>query len=488
MPVPSNSHLQWIEERRFSPGLWEKGDWLLPAGAAATMTGCSPQPGGGLRAFFKPTLIPATGIGASERIIGFFGYGAPHRTLATTGVDYYCVTYSSVDFRPRIYRWDTTDATETQWRLITTLTAAIGSNNAPGEAFFTAYVLAAGTVRILVSINYVGVDAGIWAGTQATVATSQTFAKITGTTGGPIAIHQSKIVEARASTLFYSGTGNETFAAEFVSIEPQRNLGAVKALLASAPGDLLVATEGAGWFSVQGDITNPIVRSYSSAHSLGEPIQALVDTGRGLAFIQAAGGIYVTNSGASFVKLDKQLATPVQPGGNVVAMGDLAFHQDLLFCPRGYVYDFATEAWFRLAAVTTGQVQFVDRRAHALYTVLAGTTTIYLLSTIDGATRLNTFTWKTPKLRSADGRQIEIREVQVVAKSLVSTSSVAVTINGVTRTLGTLAVGTHHLSFLFRERAETLDVQVVSDSGDSSTEAPSIEIVRVGYRPGHLLT
>lgn len=486
MPVPSNSHLQWIDVRDFSPGLWEKGDWLIPAGGAQTMTDCYPQEGGGLRAFYKPTTIPATGIGANERLIGFFGYGAGHRTLPTTGTDYYCVTYSSSDFRPRIYRWDQTDATELQWRVITTLAVATASNNAPNEVFFTAYVLSSGTVRILASINYVGTDTGIWAATQATVATSQTFAKIAGTAGGLIAIHQSRIVEARNSTIYFTGPGNETFATDFVTIEPQRNLGNVKAIMAMAPGDLLVVTEGAGWFAVQGDLTSPTVRAMSSAHSLGNPNQQLVDTGYGLAFIEDAGGIYLSNSGVSFDKLDAQLNTPTQPGGGVVSVGDLVFHQDMLFCPRGYVFDFHTKAWFRQSLMTTGLLQFAVRNL-ALFTTLAGTTTIYRLATQDGSSRSNSMTWKSPVLRHGSGRQIEIREVQVVAKSYTGTSSIAVTVNGVTRTLGSLGVGTHHLAFLFRERGETLDVQVVSASGDSGTEAPSIETVKIGHRGGHLL-
>lgn len=487
-PAPANGHLNWVEVRDFTPGLWEVGDWLVPAGGAQELTDAYPQPGGGLRAFFKPSVLAATGIGTNERIIGLYGYGAPHRSLATEGVDYYCVTYSSTDFRPRIYRWDQTDAAETQWRLMATLAAATGSNNAPKSAHLTAYVLTAGTVRIVASIGYIGTDTGIWAATQTTAGAAQTWAKIAGTDGlGPMTVHQSRLIEARKANVHYTGAGDETFSG-FVGVEPQRNLSDIQALLPMAPGDLVVGTDGASWASIQGDLTDPIVRTMSSGHPLGTYDQAVADTGAGLAFMEAFGGTYLTDGGSSFERIDTQLNPPVPPGGGMPTLGFLVFHRHWLFAPRGYIWDVRTKAWFKssfLSGVNLSAIQAADRRADKVFSALANTTTVYSFGLQEGASdRVNSYTWKSPPLR-ADGRQVEVREAQVILRAYNGLSSVTVTVNGTARSSGTLESGQQAVAIPFRERAEVLDVKVTPTSGDSSTEAPSIEAVRIGHRTGH---
>lgn len=490
-PAPANRHLDWLEVKDFSPGLWEVGEWLIPAGGAQELTDAYPQPAGGLRAFFKPTTLAATGIGANERIIGFYGHGAPHRTLATEGVDYYCVTYNSVDFRPRIYRWDQTDVNETQWRLMAALAAATGSNNRPKSAHFTAYVLTNGTVRILAAIGYItAADSGIWAANQASAGAAQTWAKIATTDGlGSMAIHQSRLLESRGAKVHYTGAGNETFAG-FVNIEPQRNLSDIQALIPMAPGDLTIGTDGTSWASIQGDITDPVVRTMSSGHSLGTYDQAVVDTGLGLAFMEDGGGTYLTDGGSSFERIDTQLNPPVPAAGDMVSMGFLVHHRHWLFAPRGYIWDQRTKAWFKSSALSGANksaIQAADRRADKVFSVLAGTTTIYSYGVREGESpRANNYSWKSPPLRSDDGRQVEVREVQLVLSSYnTNLSTVTVTVNGTSRGSGVLGLGRHAVSIPFRERAEVLDVRVVADSGDTANEAPSIEVVRIGHRSGH---
>lgn len=51
--MPVNTHLQWTRIQEFG-GLWTAGNnSLMPANKAQVMSGCHPQPGGGLRAFLK---------------------------------------------------------------------------------------------------------------------------------------------------------------------------------------------------------------------------------------------------------------------------------------------------------------------------------------------------------------------------------------------------------------------------------------------------
>ena len=493
MPVPSNRNLEWIEIQDFSPGLWETGDWLVPAGAASVLTDAYPQPGGGLRAWFKPSTISLTGVGAGQRIIGLFGYGAGHRTLPTTATDLYLVSYDDTTGVPRLYRFDGTDAAQTQWTLIRTWVAG---NQAPKEARFQAYKLAAGTIRIHVALGYSGADTGIWAANQADITGVQTFTKITGSIGtGPITVHQSRLLEGRGSQVFFTDPGGENFSAPtagFIDVLPERNLSDNVAFLAVPPGDLIVAKAGAGWSSVQGDLADPIVRGGSQAHGAGVD-QVLADTGAGIAFSAAAGGLYLTDSGYSFTRIDEQLVpglAPASPVG-IVATGDLVFHHHWLVAPRGYVYDMRTKSWFRASAPFNSNAYVAVLDPFNRQVICAGHTPrelyVFQMKEAESPSRANSYTWKSPSLRSSTGRQIEIREVQVVAKSYVGTSLVTVTVNGVARAVTGLAPGNHHLSFLYRERGETLDVQVVPSSGDLGNEAPSIEVIRIGQRPAHLI-
>jgi hypothetical protein len=74
--VPINTHLDWIEVDG-KAGLWTAGAAsLMPATAAQIMSGCHPQPGGGLRAFLKPTAVPTTnGLDSHHSLVVPVGYG-----------------------------------------------------------------------------------------------------------------------------------------------------------------------------------------------------------------------------------------------------------------------------------------------------------------------------------------------------------------------------------------------------------------------------
>jgi hypothetical protein len=488
----ASKHLDWHTVKDFTPGLVETGDWLIPAGASPDMLNCYPQPSGGLRAFFKPTALTMTGIGAGERIIGLFAYSTSHRTLSTFAVDYYCATYSGTDYKPRVYRYDTTDATQTGWTEKLELTAATG-NNSPKLANFLAYVLADGTKRIVVSIGYGHGDSGVYAADQADDTATQSFAKITSTLGlGPICVHQNRLCEARGSVVYFTGVGDEDFSAAtagYVDVEPQRVLADIKALIPMAPGDLLIGKEGAAWSSIQGELSDPVVRTMSEGHFLGHRDQTLADTGEGIAFIEPDSGIYLTSMGSGFTRIDEQLDAPEVPTDAAVAVayGELVFHKHWLFAPRGRVFDFTTKSWFEVDGVSTtpGWVQAVDRFSD---TLINATTTptidLFDLDEANGARR-NTYRWKSARLRADDGRRIRVREVQLAVRSYAATSGITVTVNGVARTISNIAEGYNVLRFKLRTEAETLDVLIECDSGNASVEAPSIEVLRIGTISGH---
>lgn len=102
--------------------------------------------------------------------------------------------------------------------------------------------------------------------------------------------------------------------------------------------------------------------------------------------------------------------------------------------------------------------------------------------------RNGSFTWQSAPLRDPQGRQVEIREVQVYARSYDSNASVTITVNGTARTVSIPVPGRQQLDYLFSERGKTLDVTLVSTAGTpASNEAPTIEVVRIGWRSLHQL-
>jgi len=106
----------------------------------------------------------------------------------------------------------------------------------------------------------------------------------------------------------------------------------------------------------------------------------------------------------------------------------------------------------------------------------------------DDTKRGGRYTWQSAPLRAPDGRQIEVREVQLYVRTYDANAQLAVSVGGVLKTITTPSVGRHQLSFRFRVRAEVLDVTVTSIAGiETTNEAPTVEAVRIGWQPGHLL-
>lgn len=106
----------------------------------------------------------------------------------------------------------------------------------------------------------------------------------------------------------------------------------------------------------------------------------------------------------------------------------------------------------------------------------------------DDTKRAGTFRWKSAPLRAPDGRQVEIREVQVYVRTYDVNATIQLQVGPTSKTQIVPAVGRHQLTFHFSERDEVLDVTLVSTAGTPATnEAPTIEAVRIGWQPKHLL-
>lgn len=511
--MPTNRHLNVIEITDFSPGLWENADWLMPASAAQEMTDCYPQLGGGLRAFFKGTDISTTGIQnpTEERIIGLYARGSIDIRAGVglgQGVDWYLMTYryAAGATRPKLYRMDGTNG-ETTWTRIyvgsgtTELDLADSDNNAPQKAVFRFFKLLTGAPNddyVIVSIEYLSSPpggTGFYRLNYNDLSSSQKLVELTTSVAGgtyqngALAVHQGRVIIAGLSAkegIIWSDAGTVTFAApNYLRIEPSQDMSAIIAMHPLPPSDLLILKEGAPMVTVQGDVTDPVVQGMVEGVAAGSSgKQDFGRTPNGLTFISTGGQIYETN-GSTVNSISEQLgAFGDQP--DFVGPGDTNYLNDFLFAPNGYVKYLPTNSWFKQTRLA-GALHNVERSTRIIWGGVATGTSFALrkISPFPGNDRMNTYAWKTPKLRSPDGRQLVIREVEVVAKSYDASATVSVTVGGTTiaKTLG--SAGVQDTSALFNVRGETLDVRIVPSAASGSVEAPSIEAVRIYTQSGH---
>lgn len=521
--MPDTRNLRWVEISTFSPGLWENADWLMPAGAAQTLLDAYPQPGGGLRAFYRPSALSVSGIAdiTKERVIGLFARGGLSlRSGVGSAVDRYMMTYSfdagagaGSKARPKLYRMDGTNS-ETTWTQIfvtsgaTQFNLATNDNNAPRQTSFKFFRLSSGSPNdqhVIFVVRYTGAATGgpgLYRLNYNDLSAAQKAVEIVSSvTGGPanpsgaLVIHQARILVAGGGVageqVNYSNPGSETLAAaNFIGVEPNQDGSNILALMTLAAGDLLVAKGGAPWVVIQGDITNPVVVPMGQGeHLTGTGEQDLVRLpDGGLVFTTNDGYVWETD-GHSFTNLSQQLGSFAQQT-DFTGGGSIGFLNQFLFIGRGYVFDIASKSWFRQSGML-GSVFHIET---ATRTIWGATTTgvSFGLASYEpfmNQARVGTYTWKSAPLRSDDGRQMRIRQVQVAAKSYDANATIAVTVNGVTVTETFAAQGQQVLNFLFNQRGHTLDVQVVPTAGTpSANEAPSIDVVRIGVADGHMIS
>lgn len=506
--MPTDRHLKLNEIIDFSGGLWEVNDWLMPANAFQEMTDCYPQSGGGIRAFFKSTAISASGIAEAsiETPIGLFARGGiPLRSSGLgNGVDRYLMTFKKATgaYRPRLYRMDGSN-NETTWTQIyhtsgtTEFNTETGDNNGQQKCTFRYFKTSAGVEYVLFTLAYNSTTPGgfgLWRVDYATVSSAlkaiEISPPITGATrpNGPIAVHQARVfVEGGENILIWSDAGGITFSASnYLAVEPNQVLPNIVAIHPTPPSALLLIKEGAPMVNIHGDVADsPTV--YQLAEGLAPGGTGKQDVGRtpyGVTYVMANGHIYLT-TGESVEDLSPQLAN-FTGETDFVGTGDTNFIGEFLFAPKGYVMHWPTKAWFKQTQLA-GLLHNVEAQTRTIWgTVGTGASPTFAeISPFPGNSRLNTYSFKTAPLRSDDGRQIEIREVELVARSYDASAQLAVTVGAstVTKTLGT--VGRQKVSFLFNTRDEMLDIRVVSTAGNSANEAPSVEAVRFKSRPGH---
>jgi hypothetical protein len=345
--------------------------------------------------------------------------------------------------------------------------------------------------------------------------------------------HQARVVAATQDRINFSAPGTADFddpAAGFVRLNPSgwqqqadpytnstlTNVyeGPLVAWMVSVPpGDLVVATRDGRIYNVQGDLADPIVRELGR----WSPNQShvAVASPKGVFFIMPNQGIHQLELGGGVTNISEGLLPTIW---NVTAppevgLGQLAATDRFLFAPNlhtgtglsngALVFDLEAQAWFTSthaddATITNPRLVAQDSNpidsgiwVMPNQTLDGDTDPIlyqYRVSGVEGAPlteeRASTWEWKSAPLRDPLGRYVDIRQVQIPAYAFnADTSTLAVTVNGVTRTV-TLPSGRSIQTVQFNARGKTLDVTVKAKSNNSTIEAPMVEEVAIGWKTG----
>lgn len=477
--MPTDGQLSWAEIRDFSAGLWTVNDQLIPPNGAQVMTDCFPSPAGGLRAWFKATSFTTSGISNTtlERPRFLFAHenydGAGHN-------DNYLLTYNTSDTRCRLYRMD--EASSAVW---TQIQLHAGGND-PGTVHPTAFINSSGVKFLVYSLGAAqGADNGSWSVRNDTGAISH-FS----TFGSYAFNYQSRICSVQGSTIQYSDPGGFTnFDTNIAPVDINEGQPNIMFVATFSPGDLIVFKEGAPIYLVEGDLFNYSVRQMNGS----KPVQIggpnVVRGPQGVIFRAGSDGIYETPDGSMLNPLSQALSSQEW----TTTAGIVWSHHWLLSFANARVLDYDSKGWFTTSILPSGAgVAFpLPRLGGVFFSDNGAPFTLWKVIPSDGRTdnRAESYTWKSSPLRDPSGRQIEVRAVQVVAKSTNgATSTITVTVNGVARTIACDSGGRGSITYYFLARRETLDIQVDAASNASGVEAPRIEALRIGTQGGHFLT
>lgn len=516
--MPANSHLEWVEVRDFSPGLWNSGHQtvgsiLTPAQGSQVMDNCYPQPGGGLRAFHAVTnSTTSTGIAnpTTEKPVGLLYIRIP--SPAGSSQVTYLMTYNGT---LRLYSGGVGSA----WTLGKTFAAGAGDFAAFSATSWATQVLSTGVFKVYALVGGTGADPGVWGwnanGAPAyTKLTLPSPPSISGTGESILATHQSRLIVAEQYRLMWTDPGTETFSANnFLDIDPEEG-SSIVALTPLSATDLLVVRQSGKAVVIQGDLSDPIIRTMPPVtHNdiVRQPNTYMLPDGR-VPIIANPGGLFL--GGPEFERVSAQIYdswVPSSAGGLASLLSTAGLGNFLVSTIGGntngaLVYDLATKSFFTISDIfgTFGEILAPDFAGSVKFLNAVGTSNVtnlhqamYQITFLDNY-RASSYTWVSAPMAGPDGRRLEIREIQLIVNpqnTAANRFDVTVGANvqgggGTTQTT-TLTAGDlsrQTLRFLFKEQAPVLDVKVLTSliSPSSPHEAPQIEAVRIGYRTRHL--
>jgi hypothetical protein len=538
---PSNQQLNWNEIREFG-GLWTRSDSILgPANSATIMSGCHPQPGGGLRPFFKVSdTRPATGLGSTHIPRGFtpaYGIGDADHEFAlvvakTNGVDWDAFGWYAPDDIWEECGESGGGASEFSNDDSSALALA-------RQPFFSTYqsgldysAVARHLYLVLPAASpgdsvyeFTTIAGGPEAGHPAFDLHPDWSAPEIGL--GPICVHQSRLVICQDGVIVFSDPGmvNAVDAGQELRFIIPDATGKGDARIAwmapIPPSDLLVCTVSGNLYNIQGDLADPGVRDLGR---WGPSVyQQATLTPQGVVCIYPNDGVYLVSPDGGRQFISQALAPSIftaaalaNETGDVMGFGSIAYSNGYAFLPNAntgdnangaLVYDTATQAWFtsthaddfaypnpkHFAADFNGPNPGVWGVRKTLPSTLADPLLFRIVAgDVDAEAREQrnqTWEWQSQPLRNSDGRQIECREVQL---TMFAGPDASVTVT-VTSDLGSQvqtfapAAGRSVKRLQFRVAGSFVQVKVKASDATADEEAPTLESLRWGTRPGHLL-
>lgn len=390
--MPDTSHLQWVELHEFG-GLWTAGNkFLMPVKNAQIMSGCHPQPGGGLRAFHdvietvngNGLTATAAGGGLRPKAVGFMvnSYGVdtgepvPHFVIIT-------VDEATGDGWDNWRYWDRTTA-DASWNKrapsFDGVDTARFSPSATQPSFALVRVDPFDEVHPFLALSmreddFGGSHSGIWKVVHIGAPVRNTTDMNDNFGARYVIEHQSRIVAADRSMVRFTAPEGESFTATgsgFIRVGRGDYIYGNNAfpdevemvvwMAPVPPGDLLVATAGGRLLNIQGDLADPTVRELGRWNQFISQEPAV--TPRGIFAIFTHEGIARIGLDGSVEPISTDLSPRqwLRPSGinpeYGPGLGQLAGTERFLFVPNPdkasgttnqngpLVYDHETGAWF----------------------------------------------------------------------------------------------------------------------------------------------
>lgn len=559
---PANRQLQWTKIEKFG-GMWTAGDKLLmPPDGAQLMSGCHPQPQGGLRAFYK--AVPDISVGsAGASMLDDPPSPLSGGTVLPTGIVPLAV-YHVGDLWHCIFGWamDDGDTGFTgsvpqrpeydllgPWQLRTEggdTPLMVDALPSPGNPSLPNNILpkvvllrpTSSAISVLPTAFMVivgnpddGGNSGLWRMVDGSTYDSV----LADVTIRAVDIHQSRVVIALLHSIVFSSPGTFDITAAYTNYI---NLGGgnVVWMLPLAPADLLVGTTTGAIFNIQGDLSDPVVRTLVNPSSGVGYHHVPASTRYGPVAITSIGPTIIGTDGA-FQPLAESIDRSIwQHNG-----GSLSYSEDVLYAPNWHVltvgevdelkeirrngamaYDFRTQAWFTTShpddvdcpnpvCITLDPVDVFSTVLYAgnYYEAYeAARPNVYVTPTklvpigsppettlsfyYDTAgDRASVYEWMSAPLHTPDGREVDLQEVQIGAMGFHAAEGSTLTITAtnefnetVTSNLDVRA-GRGVYTLPLRIRGQYVDIRIKAVALDGS-EAPMLEFVNFGWVPGHL--
>jgi hypothetical protein len=510
--MPVNTHLQWFDIDDFTAGIWDASAavdrFAAPSNSFRTMTGYMPMKGGGLRPAFKAnTTISMSGIGANEVITGIWARNGVNRSVANGGTgndstDIVIATMNTSDFKVRIYRRDGTVGSPAWSNRFTSAAGGSAGHQITDFAYFkdssnVEWLCISIFGKALYSMRF---DFA----TTSNTGNDGLVAVLTSSFTGPVCVSQNRIMVGGGNdeSINWSNVGVTTGwgGSNFLKVASNRSEPNVSIISNIEPADIIVGKEGAPWVVISGDITNAAtpVREMGDDHHQRQDKQQVPRVPGGIAFIEGNGRVFITNDGRQFQSISNSIAAfglNISPG--LVGTGTMAYLNSLLFAPGPgttiNVYDFETGAWHRMSDIDY-VFGWADPYGGNIWCANHTTTpAIVGVNVMSGGSRTNGGTLQTVEFADKNGRNVDIREVQLFVDCTAASTFVVELIDQtgasiVTRTVAAVT-DKQMVSFLFpNTKSEYLSVKVTTSSDNGSSEAPRIERMRIGFGYNNLIS